>query len=218
MRAYAVRFVALIGLLLAGLVAVAVPQAHATSCMAQDPEQVARAADVVVTGRLADLDDAGADRNPVPTLWTIEVLGVHRGQAPQTLYAQASANTLADVGSRYVIPLTHVGDRLVVNDCAVYPLGTTEAEAVIAATGAPRPASLETSLLGGIPPDIPGTGPWWSSPVGLVVVAAGGLLVLVVGGLVLALLSGLVVGGRRRRDADRDADQAQPDSTGTPFK
>ena len=217
MRAYAVRVVAVLGLALLGVTGGAVPRAVASSCMQQDPTAVAREADVVVTGRLTEIGEAAADRNPVPVLWTIEVLGVHRGQAPRTLYVEASGNTLADPGSRYVIPLRQVGDRLVVNDCAVYPFGTTKAEATIAAAGAARAPAVADSLLGSTPPDIPGTGPWWSSPLGLVAVAVGGLLVLVVGGLVVALLTGLAVGGRRRaRPSDRASDRR--DSAGTAFK
>ena len=217
MRAYAVRVVAVLGLALLGVTGGAAPRAVASSCVQQDPAAVAREADVVVTGRLTEVGEAAADRNPVPVLWTIEVLGVHRGQAPRTLYVEASGNTLADPGSRYVIPLRQVGDRLVVNDCAVYPFGTTEAEATIATAGAARAPAVADSLLGSTPPDIPGTGPWWSSPLGLVAVAVGGLLVLVVGGLVVALLTGLAVGGRRRaRPSDRAS--GRRDSAGTPFK
>ena len=91
------------------------------------------------------------------------------------------------------------------------------AEATIAATGAARPPATATSLVGSTPFDLPGAGPWWSSPLGLVTIAVGGLLVLVVGGLGIALLTGLAVGGRRRRRA-ADRASAQPDSAGTPFK
>ena len=89
--------------------------------------------------------------------------------------------------------------------------------ALLGVAGAARPPAIATSLVGGAPFDLPGAGPWWSSPLGLVTIAVGGLLVLVVGGLVIALLTGLAVGGRRRaRAADRTSDQQ--DSAGTPFK
>jgi hypothetical protein len=218
MRAYAVRLVALVGLLLVGLVSA--PGAALASCAGRDPAQVAADSDVVLTGLLVAVDDPKPSYGPYDVGWTIEVAAVHKGRAPATAHVVATTYSHEDVvaGGSHVFALDLVDGTLRAQGCQdLEALGTPRAAALVAAAGPAGAPPSAGSGPGSTAPPIAAAAPWWSSPLGLVGIAVAGLLLVTVGGLGLAVVAALVV-ARRRRDQGPGPPADRPSPTGTPFK
>ena len=216
MRTYAVRLVALVGLVVVGLVAT--PSSALASCAGREPAQVVADSDVVLTGRVTAVDDPGGDHNPRPVAWTIAVSAVHRGSAPQTTHVRALTESpdLVSSGGSYVLALVESGGELTATGCQdVVATGTDAAGALMAAAGPARaPAADGAVLPGAAAVDVGGGG---MSLTTMLVIALVGLLVESFGGLALAIALGLLT-RRRRGRTDGSDDAPQRDSNGTPFK
>lgn len=217
MRTYAVRLVAVLGLLAVALGAA--PSAAHASCAGREPAQVVADADVVLTGRVTAVDDPGGDYDPRPVAWTVAVSAVHQGDAAQTTHVRATPESpdLVSTGGSYVFALVASGSALTASGCQdVVAAGTDEAAALTDAAGpAHAPAAGGTALPGSADLDL-GDGGGMSLTT-MVVIGLVGLLVVTFGGLALAVGLGLLTRRRRGQTGGSD-DGTQPDSAGTPFK
>lgn len=230
MRTYAVRLVALLGLL-AGVVVVPASVAAACSCGAVSPDEVAARNSVVVTATLADVDDPGGSSSPHDVVWSLDVAQVFKGSAAPRTYviAQDSCGPSApEPGRLQVVAASAREGRLVLDTCQGLDDPTRDTgRALLAAAGtASPPATASAGLVGSVSPDL---GDGGMSITTMLVIALVGLLVVAFGGMALAV--GLALLTRRRRAqggaGDRVGDgggdgagdgAAEPDSTGTPFK
>lgn len=230
MRAYAVRVVAVAGLVAVGL-GVTAPGASA-SCAGRSAAEVVADSDVVLAGRLADVDDPGGAQSPHDVVWSVEVAAVHRGTAPRTAHVLATQYSHEDVtaGRSYVFALDVVDGGLRAGGCQdVAPAGTADAAAMTSAAG-PGAAPVDdrsapgAAVPGAAVPEVAQRWSWWASPLGMLTIALLGLVGVTVGGLALAVVLGLVVGRRHAAEprpprARRPGDGAGEDnSTGMSFK
>jgi hypothetical protein len=170
-----------------------VPGASA-SCGMPVAGEVVRWADVIVVGRITEVDDPGASYSPHPVSWTVEVASVHQGQAPRVLHVVSDSEAMPSTGV-YVLPLVVQDGRLVGDGCALSGTGpglhSDLARGILAAAGpghAPAQGPTATALPGYAPVDL---GSGWS-PAGVVLALTGAALAL-------AVLLAAVVGLRRAR-------------------
>ncbi|WP_323099673.1 hypothetical protein [Intrasporangium sp. YIM S08009] len=164
------------------------------SCGMPVAAEVVAWADVIVVGRITEVDDPGASYSPHPVSWTVEVATVHRGQAPRVLHVASDSDAMPSTGV-YVLPLVVQEGRLVGDGCALSGTGpgldSDLARGILAAAGpghAPADGDAATALPGYAPVDL---GSGWS-PAGVVFALMGAALAL-------ALLVAAVGGLRRAR-------------------
>jgi hypothetical protein len=217
-RGRAGRLARLVAVALASVIS-STPPASA-SCAGRDAPQIVADSDVVLTGRLAQIDDPAPNYAPYDVAWTIEVLSVHKGQAPPTAHVVATTYTHEDVsaGGTYVFALEVNGNGLRAGGCQdLAAIGSAEAAALVGAAGSGGPPGASGAVPGSAEIEQRPSDGWWASPWGMVLVGLVGLLLLCIGGVGLAVLVGLLV-GRHRGRTRTDGPVAEPDSTGTPFK
>lgn len=229
MRTYAVRLVALVGLLL-GAVVVPASVAAACSCGPATPDEVVSRNSVVVTGTVEDVDDPGGASSPHDVVWTVNVKQVHRGTAAATSYlvAQDGCGPVAPEPGRLQVLVAAARDgSLVLDSCQglADPTSGTGGAMLAAAGTASPPSPAGPGVVGSVAPDLPGGG---MSLVTMLVIGLVGLLVVTLGGLALAVGLGFLTtrrgsgergrGGGGKGDAagSGDATSRMSDSSETP--